>query len=103
MEAQKEKDICIRQGEIYRIGLACILIASKFEDMRHIKLHAIYEDAGHCKFSKEEIMQVERDILTALNFKIKVNDSRLNYPKIFDESNLMFKRIIIDSQVGLEK
>lgn len=67
--------LAVTQGDLYLIGLACILIASKFEDMRHIQLEDIITEAGHSKFSKEQILATERDILCVLEFRILSSDS----------------------------
>lgn len=50
------------------IGLGSIFIASKFEDVIPIKLNSLVKDAGHQKFTNEDIINIERDILKTLEY-----------------------------------
>lgn len=39
--------------DVHLIGISCIYIASKFNDIYHIPLETIYEKVGHKKFSMD--------------------------------------------------
>lgn len=40
----------IDKNDIHLIGLTCILLSSKYEDVVPIRMHQIILDAGHGKF-----------------------------------------------------
>ena len=55
---------------LHKIGLASILISSKLEDIIPIYMKEIVTDAGHEKFTKDDILETERIILQTLEFKV---------------------------------
>jgi Cyclin, N-terminal domain len=55
---------------LYVLGLTAALISSKFEDVEPIRMHVLLEKAGHNRFSKEQILAMERDVLQTLKFKV---------------------------------
>ena len=46
----------ISKEEMHCLGLASILLSSKLEDVKPIHMNQILEDAGHKKFTKEQIL-----------------------------------------------
>ena len=60
----------ILKSDLYIIGLVCLFIASKLEDTKPIKLEQIIVEAGHMRFSQEEVLVVEKDILRTLNYRL---------------------------------
>jgi len=52
------------------IGVTCIFIASKFEELSPIRLNLVYEKIGHCKLSKDEIKEMEREVLEKIGFDL---------------------------------
>jgi hypothetical protein len=48
-----------------------VLICTKFLDVKKITLNDLYELAGHFRFSKETILETEREVLKALGYKVR--------------------------------
>ncbi|CDW85550.1 n-terminal domain containing protein [Stylonychia lemnae] len=67
---KKLRGIKVSKQDLHIVGLVCIFIASKFEDVIPIYLHQILIEAAHSKFTQEQILSMELDILTTLDFKI---------------------------------
>jgi hypothetical protein len=60
----------ISNNDIYLIGLTCIYISLKEEDIYPLRLCYIQKNIGHNKFTSHEILKVEKDILEDINFEI---------------------------------
>lgn len=61
----------VQISQLQPIALAAVLISTKYEDTKQISLQEIYELAGHQQFSKDLIIQRERDILQTLHFQVR--------------------------------
>ena len=66
---QKTKKL-YRDNDIHLIGMVCIFMASKMEDIIPLHMIHIKTKIGHDKFSQEEIIMMEREILKTLNWDI---------------------------------
>ena len=55
--------------DLHLIGVTCMFIASKFEEIYPVKLQIVHEKIAHKKLSKEEIREKESQIAHALDFK----------------------------------
>ncbi|CAK65069.1 unnamed protein product (macronuclear) [Paramecium tetraurelia] len=55
-------------SDIYLIGVTCIFIASKVEDIECFDIETIIIDLSHNKFSAYQIKTMEKDILETLNY-----------------------------------
>eukprot|EP00347_Sterkiella_histriomuscorum_P018545 403345103 len=75
--------------QYHLIGLTCIWIASKIEDVYPIKISQLIEEAAHGKFEGSSIIQQEADIIQTLNFKLYGNC-------IYEESVLLFLKSLDD-------
>ena len=64
--------------------MVCLCLASKIEDVHPIHYSQLARDAGHNKFNNKEFLDLEKDFLSALNFK-------LIYRTVYEESQLLFK------------
>jgi len=51
--------------------------AGKYEEIHSLKMGIIYDKIARKKFTKEEILQRESDIINALDFKLEV-------PSVYD-------------------
>ena len=60
----------IYDEDIHLIGLGCIFLASKMEDIIPLQIYHIKTKIGHDKFTEKEILQMEKDILHTLDFDI---------------------------------
>lgn len=56
--------------DIHLIGMVCIFIASKMEDIVPLKMTNIKTDIGHDKFSERTILRKEREILKVIDFNL---------------------------------
>ena len=70
--------------------LGAILISSKYEDVIPIKLYQVVRNAGHDRHSKQEILEVERDILRKLKFQIH------NPNNTYEQAVILFKDTIYE-------
>ena len=81
----------VPSDKLYLIGVAVLLISSKFEDVKPIQLKQAYETIGRMKFSKVQILETEMDILKTLQFKISCP---VNF---YQEASLQFKQSLLNS------
>ena len=58
--------------ELHVIGVACMFIASKYEDVKPLKLKIIYHKIVNQKLTKSYIRAVEREILEAIQYRISI-------------------------------
>lgn len=68
--------------EIHLLGLCCIYIASKMEDLIPIHLGHIVSKIGYNKFTKEQVQQKEKEILSTIDFDL-VNASCFDFINAF--------------------
>lgn len=66
---QKTKKV-YKDDDIHLIGMVCIYMASKMEDIIPLHMIHIKTKIGHDKFSQEEIIKMEREILKILDWDI---------------------------------
>ena len=59
-----------KENDIHLIGMVSIYMASKMEDIIPLHMIHIKTKIGHDKFSQEEIIMMERDILNILDWDI---------------------------------
>lgn len=87
----------VSKSKIQLLGVACMLIASKYEDISppHVEDFCYITDNS---YTKEEVMDMERDVLNFLNFEIS-NPTTKNFLRIYSRaaqeicksSNLQFE------------
>eukprot|EP00347_Sterkiella_histriomuscorum_P000719 403374769 len=70
--------------ELHETGLVCIHISSKFEDVIPIYMTQILNDAAHKKFTRDQILIREKQILSTLDFNIMDKN-------IYEESMILIK------------
>jgi len=58
------------ENDIHLIGMVCMYMASKMEDIIPLHMVHIKTKIGHDKFSQQEIIMLERDILKVLDWDI---------------------------------
>ena len=78
----------IQKGCLQIIGMVSLCLASKIEDVHPIHYSQLQRDAGHNKFNNKEFLDLEKDFLSTLNFK-------LIYPTVHEESQILFKQLQI--------
>lgn len=80
--------------DILLIGLTCIYIASKYEDIYHIKILTLCDKASHGKYSPAEIRKKESDILKVLGYSI-------SFASMTDLTDFYLIRIVHASTSGI--
>lgn len=56
--------------DIHLIGLTCIYISSKVEDIIPLRMSHIVKSIGHMTFNEKEIMEKEREIIKTIDFDL---------------------------------
>lgn len=51
---------------LYLLGIVCILLATKHEEVCPISVKLAYKDLGHCKFSEQMILDMELEVLISI-------------------------------------
>ena len=65
----------IGDGDIHLLGVVCIFIASKMEDIAPLRMSHIIHTISHNKFTERQIRKKEKEILTVLDFKLVITSS----------------------------
>jgi hypothetical protein len=65
--------------ELHITGVACMFIASKYEDVYPLLMKTVFNKIGHKKMSVEAIRAKELDILRVLGFKIGAAPTPLEF------------------------
>lgn len=85
---RKEKESL---DELHLVGMICMMIASKSEEIRYIKLDAFLNTIGRGKFTKERILAKEREVLQVIGFKTA-------FPTIYELMRCAFR--LLDVKEG---
>ena len=56
--------------DLHLVGITCMFIACKYEEVFPLKLEIFCDKVAHSKFSKDDIKRTELDILETLEFQI---------------------------------
>jgi Cyclin, N-terminal domain len=57
-------------SDLHIIGVTCMFIASKYEDIYPLKMKMVYEKIAHKKLPVEKIKTLEMDILKTIKYRI---------------------------------
>ena len=60
----------LRMDQLHLLGITCMFVASKFEDITPLFMQTLITRIGHNRFSKYAILKKEKDILRVLRFKM---------------------------------
>jgi len=63
----------LSQSDLHLITMAALFIASKYEEIKPIRLGCLLSQIGHGKFSKQQVLSAEMLILSKIHFKIPRN------------------------------
>lgn len=84
-------------NELHLLGIVCMMIASKSEEVKYIKLDAFINTIGRGKFSKEVILAKEVKVLSTINF-------RTSFTTIYELMRCAFRNLDVkDSRALFEK
>jgi hypothetical protein len=72
----------LTNSDIHLLGVVCIYIASKMEDIIPLRMSNVKTNIGHNKFSEKQIKQVQKTILDIINFDI-ITTSTYDFIKSF--------------------
>lgn len=67
---KRNKEKSVDKQSIHLIGITCMYIATKYEDIYPIRLHDFVHIIGYSKYTKDQILQTEYSILRTLSFLI---------------------------------
>ena len=70
---------------LYLLGMTVVFLSSKYEDVMPIAMRHLIDDVGHFKFTRTQILALEKDVLSTLGFKI------VNLNCHYNEACLRFK------------
>ena len=70
MVEKKNQGNVLGTQALYLLGMTSVLLSSKYEDVIPIPADSLIKKAGHNKFALKELVELERDVLMALRFKI---------------------------------
>ena len=56
--------------QLHIVGITCMFIASKYEDITPLFMPTVTKRIGHNRFTKDAILKQERHILSTLSFKM---------------------------------
>lgn len=54
--------------DIHGVGIACMFISSKYEDVRALKMKTVFNKIGHRKYTKTQIASMEREVLSTVSY-----------------------------------
>lgn len=83
--------------DFHLAGLTCLWISSKLEDVKPIFMRQLLKDAGHSKYSQQQVLDMELKIYKAL--KWKVNEITVYEAAMINLKNFLFTNL----KVKLEK
>jgi hypothetical protein len=77
-------------ADLHVIGVTCMFIASKFEDIYPLKMKTVFEKIAHKKIDIQKIKELELDIMKNIEYKIHT-------PTILD-----FLKVYLVEVLGIE-
>ena len=87
--AESDKNIDLDQ--LHLIGITCMFIASKYEDITPLYMQTIVIRIGHHRFTRGAVLELERDILSTLKFKMASIPSVFEWLERYILSNKYFQ------------
>jgi hypothetical protein len=86
-------------SELHILGVTCMFIASKFEDIYSLKMKTMHEKIAHEKLQIKDIKKFELDILRTIDYKIHA-PTILDFLKVYLQEVLDIR---IESRTETEK
>ena len=75
-------NIKIANNDLHLIGITCIYLASKMEDIIPLRMSHLKSKIGHNKFSEKEIKKNEKILIIAIDFQL-ISTSTYDFIKAF--------------------
>lgn len=79
----------VSANDLHLIGTVCMMIASKQEEISSMKLDFILNTVCRGKFTKEEVLDKEMEVLSAIEFKV-------HFPTVYEMSRCTFRLLEIN-------
>ena len=95
-QSKADSGIKIDGNRFFLIGIVTVFLASKFEDVKSISLKQCIESVGRGKFSQNDIIETETDILKSLCFCLACPHNIYSEASIKVKNALMISRHYID-------
>jgi len=67
-----QASVSLPPSQLHVVGVTCIFIASKFEDVHPLKLKVVWEKVGHRRLSEKEIRRTENFVVSTIDYSIGV-------------------------------
>ena len=77
LNAMHEEKRSVPLHDLHLLGVTCMFMASKYEDVYPLLMKTVFNKIGHKKIQVETIKNKEVEILKALSFKIGAAPSTL--------------------------
>lgn len=88
--------------ELHVIGVACIYIASKYEDVKFINMESLYSKISYKKLPIKYIKKVEREILETLGYRLAIPTVLdFLYEKIKDQNDEFVKSAYLIADLSM--
>jgi len=78
----KGKHEITETSDLHLIGVTCMFVASKYEDILPLKMKMIYEKIAHKKLAIDRIKTTELDILKTISYRIPMPTS-IEFLKVY--------------------
>ena len=65
-----QRGVILNSDCLYLLGMSVVFLASKYEDVMPIAMRHLIDDVGHFKFTRTQILALEKDVLSTLGFKL---------------------------------
>lgn len=79
--------------DLHLIGVTCMYIACKYEDIQPLKIKMVHEKIAHKKLTIEEIRKMEMKMM-------KIIEYRLSTPSVLDFLKVYLKEVLDISHLG---
>jgi hypothetical protein len=68
----KQSQATLFTSDLHLIGVVCMFVASKYEDVKPLKMKTLYEKIGHRRIAIDQIHTAERVLLSTLNYQVSL-------------------------------
>lgn len=92
----KNKNETREISDLHIIGVTCMFISSKYEDIYPLKMKMVFEKIAHKKLPIEKIKGLEMEILKVINYRIPA-------PTSYDFLKVYLKEVMGIGSVGKSK
>lgn len=80
-------------ADLHMMGVTCMFIASKYEDVQPLKMKMVFEKIAHKKLSIDKIKSMELEILKTIHYKIPA-------PSVLDFLKVYMKEVLDIGHLG---